>query len=252
LLIVFVTQLLGKFHYWGVDYGKRCETREGIIQIVNSRALASFPDNQLPRNSSGIILGKRCESSGVDNLYYLFPCLASFPVFNSRGIVSNNSRELFTGKDARARELTIFINFSRDPHFFPYSATEYRSFPVTLLLRCFSKNVSRVIYGKRWEISGVDNVYYLFPSLASFPESNSRRILTNNSRELLLGKRCETREKIIKIVNSRGLASFPENNYREIPRELTSGKDARPREKVINIVNSRDLASFPVLTPEEF
>jgi hypothetical protein len=28
------------------------------------------------------------------------------------------------GKDARARELTIFINFSRDPHLFQYPTPE--------------------------------------------------------------------------------------------------------------------------------
>jgi hypothetical protein len=34
------------------------------------------------------------------------------------------SLELNTGKDGRARELTIFINFSRVSHLFPYSTPE--------------------------------------------------------------------------------------------------------------------------------
>jgi hypothetical protein len=34
------------------------------------------------------------------------------------------SLELFSGKDVRARELTIFINFSRDPHLFQYPTPE--------------------------------------------------------------------------------------------------------------------------------
>jgi hypothetical protein len=48
LLIVFVNSVTGNSHYWGVDYGKRCETREKLISLINSRDVS----HQVPESSN--------------------------------------------------------------------------------------------------------------------------------------------------------------------------------------------------------
>ena len=60
------------------------------------------------------------------------------PVTELTKTINNNPRELNTGKDARDRELTIFINFSR----------ALASFPVNQFPRLITYNSSGVNTGK--------------------------------------------------------------------------------------------------------
>ena len=72
-----------------LTYGKRCETREKLIKIINTRVFASLP----------VI------NSQESYLPWQFS-----PVTEFQGIL-NNSRELITGKDARLGSWQFLLSF---------------------------------------------------------------------------------------------------------------------------------------------